>query len=288
MKSPFPYYGAKGRLAPWLASLLPQHRAYVEPCAGSAAVLFAKARSRVEVLNDLDENVTTFFRVLRDRRDELQQVLALTPYSRAEYRDCDLAPTDLSDLERARRFFVRCTQSFNANGAVPSQGTSWSNGCTRRGGSAANTVRDTVDQLDGFARRLRAVVIENRDFDHIVPLYDDTDTVFYVDPPYLGETRTGIDCERRKSRHYAHDMTQPEDHARLAEVLHGCAGTVLLSGYASPLYDELYADWPRVELAVQRPSANVRGASGRAVEVVWSNRDLGGQGAFDLGAEAVA
>jgi DNA adenine methylase len=287
VRPPFKFYGAKSRLAPWIASLLPPHRGYVEPFAGSAAVLFAKPPARHEVLNDIDGNVVTFFRVLRDRPDELARACRLTPYAREEYRAASLGD-DLDDLERARRFFVRCMQGFNANGAGSHAGCSWSNGSRRGGGSSANIVAGLVDQLEAIADRLRGVIIENRSYEHIVPLYDGPDVVIYADPPYLGETRTGIDREKRRARHYLHDLTTEDEHRALAEVLHQCDATVLLSGYASELYAELYGDWCTVEVSVQRPSANVAGGTGRAIEVLWCNRELSEQGSiFDL-AEASA
>ncbi|WP_329032218.1 DNA adenine methylase [Streptomyces sp. NBC_01725] len=277
MKPPFPYYGAKGRIAPWLVGHMPRdHRVYVEPFAGSAAVLFARPRPAVhEVLNDIDGNVTTFFRVLRDREQDLVRVLTLTPYGREEYRAADLEAPNLDDLERARRFFVRTTQSFNAAGAAASKRASWSNGM-RRGSSQATTVADVVDRLHTAAHRLRRVVIENRPAADLIALYDAPDVVLYCDPPYLDSTRTGL--RAATAGDYSYDTSTEPDHRQLAEVLHDCRSAVLLSGYGSPLYDELYGDWDRAEVSVQRPATNRRGHTGAAgVEVVWSNRPLSRQ-----------
>ncbi|MGH3587532.1 MAG: DNA adenine methylase [Pseudonocardia sp.] len=284
MKPPFPYYGAKGRLAPWLAGLMPAHRVYVEPFAGSAAILFARSRPAPhEVLNDLDGNVTAFFRVLRDRERDLVRQLALTPYSREEYRAADLAAEDLGELERARRFFVRTTQSFNACGAAAGSRASWSNGM-RRGSSQAVSVADVVDRLYAAAERLRRVVIENRAAVEVIAAYDADDTVVYCDPPYLETTRTGRQASQMGD--YAHDTSTEGEHRALAAALHGCAAAVLLSGYPSPLYDELYADWWRAEMTVQRPTSNRRGHTGPdGVEVVWSNRPLAAALQGDLFAE---
>lgn len=271
MRPPVPYYGSKGRLAGWIASLIPPHRTYVEPFAGSAAVMFAKRPSSVEVINDQDQNVTAFFRVLRDQHAELVRVLRLTPYARAEYLAADLDATDLGDVERARRFFVRATQGFN--GAGTGRWAGWSNGIRNGSTCDAHTVAGVVDGLHVVADRLRRVVIESRDAVEVIAAYDTPDTVLFLDPPYLASTRRGLDRARPKD--YAHDASTPEDHERFAEAARACAGTVLLSGYPSPLYDRLYADWHRIDRSVTRPSSNRRGREADdAIEVLWSNRPL--------------
>jgi DNA adenine methylase len=284
MRPPFPYYGGKGRLAPWIASLLPPHRMYVEPFAGSAAVLFAKPPSLHEVLNDLDRNVVAFFRVLREQREDLVDALRLTPYARDEYAAATLADEDLADLERARRFFVRTTQGFNAAGNCDGRSGSWSNGDRPERASKAVQIANLVDRLHQHAARLRAVVVDSRPAEQVIAAYDDADVAMYIDPPYLGETRTGLDKAKRRKADYRHDMPSARQHAELAERLHRCRAAVLLSGYPSPLYDDLYADWHRVQMSVRRPSTNRAGRVGAgAVEVLWSNRPLGVElSLFDL------
>lgn len=277
VKPPFPYYGAKGRLAPRIAALLPPHRVYLEPFLGSGAVLFAKPPAPHEILVDLDSNVTTFFRVLRDEADELARAVQLTPYSREEYYAAALRDVELPDLERARRFFVRTHQSYNGAGAGKAHGCSWSNGMLR-GSSRATTVADTADLLAAHAQRLRRVVIENRPALEVLPKYDAPDVVVYADPPYLGLTRTSLDPARRRTSDYATDMPAETDHRALAEQLTRMRAAVILSGYASPLYEELYAGWHQVRVRVARPSTNRLGHSGAAaVEVLWSNRPLSSQ-----------
>lgn len=277
MRPPFPYYGGKSRLAPLLVSLLPAHRTYVEPYAGSGAVLFAKAPSVNEILNDIDGNVVTFFRVLRERPEDLQHVCELTPYARAEFESCDLRENGIDELERARRFFVKASQSVNANGTFPGR-ASWAT-TVRQGSSKATTARRRVDAFMAVAERLRAVAVESRPAVEVVGRFDSPTTVFYVDPPYLGSTRTSLSVESgRRRRDYAHDMTTEADHRELAAALHAVEGVVLLSGYASDLYAELYGDWARIAIDVQRSSSNRRGAtSDIATEVIWSNRPIAQQ-----------
>jgi DNA adenine methylase len=275
MRAAFPYYGGKARLADRIAGLLPPHRTYVEPFCGSAAVLFAKAPSAHEVINDRDGNVVTFFRVLREQPEALQRACQLSPYAREEYEACDLRE-EVDDLERARRFFVRSTQSYNANGTFPGR-SSWVTSL-RQGGSKAASTRRRADALHLCAERLRSALVENRPALEALATFDSPGTVFYVDPPYLGSTRDSLSGAGRRIRDYAHDMPRRADHSVLALALHSCRGAVLLSGYSSDLYDELYAGWDRIEIPVARSSSNRRGvASDRACEVIWSNRPLASQ-----------
>ena len=260
----FPYYGGKARIASRLVDLMPPHKIYVEPFAGSLAVLLAKRPVRHEIANDSDGNVVTFFRMLREQPDDLARVLQFTPYARDEYETARL-DVEIDDLERARRFFVRATQGFNAAGTGSAAG--WSHSA-KRNQDRARTVSCAVDRLTEVANRLRGIAIENRDACAVIEKYDGPDTVIYADPCYLSGTRSS-------RRDYRHDGSAEADHRRYAKALRSCAGTVFLSGYASPLYDELYADWQRIEIPTIRPTANRDGASASvATEVVWTNAEV--------------
>ncbi len=110
-KIAFGWYGGKYSHLDWLLPLLPYTTHYCEPFGGSAAVLINRKPSPVETYNDIDREVVNFFRMLRDKQDELLQAIALTPFSREELRIASEDPLDgLTDLERARRFFVRARQ----------------------------------------------------------------------------------------------------------------------------------------------------------------------------------
>jgi site-specific DNA-adenine methylase len=160
---PTNYYGGMARLAHWIASLLPAHRTYVEPFAGSAAVLFAKAPSPTEILNDLDGQVVNFFRVLRERPAELVRALALTPYARAEYQQLAAGFEDpgLYELERARRWFVRVNQSIShlAGRGRPS---GWAAAYNTNGADHAHKFAALTNRLQACAERLRRVHLECR------------------------------------------------------------------------------------------------------------------------------
>lgn len=261
---PFAYYGGKGRLAPWIASLLPPHRVYVEPFAGSAAVLFAKEPATHEVINDRAGDLVTFFRVLRDRPDELIRACQLSPYSRDEFAAAQEPDPSIDDLEVARRWWVVVNQGFNKSARAKN---GWSSSVQCGNGEAKSLV-NRVARLEAVAARLAGVTIESRDALWVVDAYGKPDATLYVDPPYLASTRVD-------SVSYAHEFATEAEHRALADALHATPGAVVLSGYHSPLYDELYTNWWSTERRIVRRSSNkASGALPHATEVLWSNRDL--------------
>lgn len=276
-----PYHGGKGRIAHWIVPMIPPHRVYVEPFAGSAAVLLAKPVATHEILNDLDSNAVTFYRMLRERTEDLELACRLTPYARDEFLDADLEDDAIDDLERARRWWIRTSQSFNHTAGGK---TGWATSINR-GSNSARTVLNRIERFAAAVERLEHVVLENRDAVDVIRQYSAPDAVIYADPPYLASTRTAM--AKRPGGDYRHEFSTEADHARLAEALHATPATVLLSGYESPIYDELYPGWHKTGRRVLRRSSNGRSASQVHVnEVIWSNRPL----AEDLftGSEALA
>lgn len=275
MKAPFTYYGGKMGMAEWLAAMLPPHRVYIEPYAGSLAVLFEKRPATIEIVNDVDGAVVAFFACLRDRPDELERVCRLTPYARDEFAACaDLDDPALPQLEVARRFWCRVNQSFAKTAGTY---TGWSM-TTARTQSPAGSVVARIDRFVECAQRLVGVIIENRPAVELVVKFADAETVVYIDPPYPAEVRSGREAWAARGdpgKDYRHDMADHESHVEMAAALHATPATVVLSGYPGDLYDELFGDWWYTDKALTVHSAN--GATvGRAprVERVWSNRVL--------------
>lgn len=265
MKPPFAWYGGKTRLAPTIAGLLPPHRVYIEPFAGSCAVLFAKQPSDCEVINDLDGSVVNFFRVVRDRPEALERACRLSPYSRAEWRNCaEMDCPDADSVERARRFWVRVTQSFAAK-----TGSGWS--CsTSRSPPASVSAIGAVARFEEVAARLRRVAIEQCDAVACIERLARPDAVIYLDPPYVMSTRSVLG--KRPAGDYLHELTDA-DHRRLAAAVHNTPATVVLSGYPSPLYDELYAEWHHIDFRAFAAVGARKGAPlGLRTERLWSNR----------------
>lgn len=266
MKAPFPYFGGKSGMARAIVDLLPPHRVYVEPFAGSLAVLFAKPPAPHEVVNDLNHGIVTFFRVLRDRPEDLERVCSLTPYARHEYHLCGARDDTIDDLELARRFWVRINQSF----AKTDGGTGWSVTTARTQSPPASSI-SRIRRFAPAAERLATVTIESCDGADLVDRLATDDTALYVDPPYLSSTRVS---RSGNGGDYLHDMGTPEAHERLAEVLTTTPATVVLSGYPSALYDRLYADWWHTDIAVTAFSSNAKtSARGGRIERIWCNRE---------------
>ncbi|MEU7864083.1 DNA adenine methylase [Nonomuraea sp. NPDC049141] len=259
LRPPFQYYGAKGRLAPFLAGLLGPHEVYVEPFAGSAAVFFAKDSVPIETINDINGDLIAFMRVLRDRPRALIRAVELTPYARAEHAAAKLGDQSASDLERARRWWIQCTQSRSGEA-----GASWRRPTSRtRVNNPAGAKRASA-ALRWHAARLRKAFIEQVDAFELIERMDSAKTAMYVDPPYLRSTRNVFG-----SGHYVKEMDREPEHRRLLEVLVACKSAIVLSGYRSQLYDELLADWRRIDYRVRNSASDERR---HAIESVWINR----------------
>jgi DNA adenine methylase len=276
MRPPFAYFGGKAGSAETIVTMIPPHRVYMEPFFGSGAVFFAKPPSRFEIINDLDDSVVTFFRVLRAMPEALEEVCTLTPHARTEFERADLA-AELDDLERARRFWVRINQSF---AKTHSDRTGWSI-TTARTQSVPASIRGRIGRFAVVAERLMDTTIECCDAADLIDRLATGDTVIYADPPYVRSVRRrGV--QAGNGNDYRQDMTD-DDHRRLAEALRATPAFVILSGYPSPLYEDLYHGWCRIDRAVTAFSSNSRtnARTGR-VESIWTNRPVP-QLAMDFG-----
>lgn len=253
------YIGAKWQLADWITSFIPDaHDCYVEPFSGSAAVFFRKRPSAIEVLNDLNGDVVNFYRVLRERPDDLIRAIEFTPFSRYEYL-LSYETTDVP-LEAARRFYVRCWQSFGASGG---KRTGWRMQRNLNRGTNITREWSRTDGLWFAAHALKCAQIESRSALEIINQYDTPRTVFYIDPPYVLKSRSGGIGRKR----YLHEMSD-DDHRQLAETLHQIKGMAIVSGYASDLYDELFAGWKTYS------KTTTTNGQGKALEVVWLNPNV--------------
>lgn len=261
MKQVLKYPGAKTRLAPWICSYIPVHNVYLEPFFGSGAVFFNKQPCRVETINDINDDVYNYFKVLRDCPDELIRLIELTDYGRAEYESAwgrvdDFSKAHIiSNVERARRFAVRCWMTIGGGNLYQS---GFRSGQSSTSPNPAHTWSALPDVLRVASIRLKWVQIERLQALELISRYNTSDVFIYADPPYLHSTR--------KSNLYKHEMTD-QDHADLLTVLKRHPGKVLISGYDNDLYNQELAGW-RKETKLTLAEGGVK-----REEVLWMNYD---------------
>ncbi len=269
VKSPLKTHGGKSYLAERIVDLMPDHTCYVEPYAGGLSVLLAKDPEGVsEIVNDIDGDLTNFWRVIRDEKAfaSFQRSVEAIPFSEQEWHD---ARTGMChpyhamgepSVPRALDFFVYCRQSLAGRGVsfAPASTTR-----TRRGmNEQASAWLSSVEWLPMVHARLKRVMVLNRPALSVIRQHDGPGTLFYLDPPYLAETRTAPQV-------YAHEMDE-RDHDELLDLIRGVEGKVMISGYDSKLYARKLKGWRRVTF--DQPAHSAGGAEkGRRTEVVWMN-----------------
>jgi DNA adenine methylase len=248
------WHGGKWLLAPWIIENMPAHRVYVEPFGGAGSVLMRKDRAYAEIWNDLDGEVVNLFSVLRSARaEELVSALRLTPFAKVEF----IQSYELHDdpVERARRLVIRSFMGFGSNGHQKKTG--FRSNSNRSGTTPAHDWVNYPDGLVAAIERLRGVVILNNDAKSVMAGHDGVETLHYVDPPYVPETRD-------KGGDYAHEMTAAE-HSELLDFLDDLKGMVMLSGYPCALYDDRLSGWRRIARKALADGARER------TEILWMN-----------------
>lgn len=247
-------------MAPWIVEHLPPHDVYVEPFGGMASVLLAKEPIRLEVYNDVNYHLATLFGVLRDEAmaEELHHKLERTEYSRAlfhEARDALRSGKQMDPVDHAWNFSVIGLMAFSGNG---SQKTASFSTLTGRGGAnPAGTMIHAVDRLPLLARRLRGVYVENQDALKVIAQFDAVNTLFYLDPPYVG---------------HEHEYADSIDHDELVETLLSIQGMAVLSGVPNDTYTRLDEHGWRQEHKLKLVTADRRPQERRStMEVIWIN-----------------
>lgn len=254
MKALLKYPGAKNRLAPWIVSHIPSHKVYCEPFLGSAAVFLNKEPAYNEILNDLDDDIYNFFKVVRENPEELCRLIEATPYSRTEYTTAYVeSEEEALSIESARRFAVKCWQGFGC-------GNKYKNGYRRGIGAAspnpAKAWARLPETIQLAAERIKNAQIEHKDALELITDLCGKDTFIYIDPPYLQDTR--------KSYLYNHEMTD-EQHAELLQIVKESDCKIMISAYENELYDNVLADWKKEH------KSTTAECSRRRVETLYMN-----------------
>lgn len=221
LNSPIKWVGGKSRMRKTIIELLPKHSCYVEVFGGAAWVLFGKPVSDVEILNDIDQELINFFRVIRERPDDFIDSFDLELVSRAEFERLSALDThSLNALERAHRFYYLIMAGWGGELNYPRFQTSISDG--GHGNRLIGALKTLRERIDPIHTRLKTVIIENLSWQACVDRYDRTGCVMYLDPPYPGN---GVN--------YYHNMRDWKDHEQLAHRLKQTKCQWILSSYES-------------------------------------------------------
>jgi DNA adenine methylase len=232
---------------------MPEHKSYLEPFFGSGAVLFSKSQSKIETINDMDDEIVNLFKVIRLWPEELKRVVELTPYSRSEYNQAFHVPTE-DPIERARLLLIRSLQS---HGFRVTEKSGWKNDVQGREKSYCVSHWCEVPRIiDEVTKRLKEVQIENMDAVELITRFNYPNVFIYLDPPYVLSTRT--------RKQYQHEMSD-QDHIKLLETILQSNAKIMISGYQSELYDKYLKGWARLTFDATAEKGLKR------TEVIWMN-----------------
>lgn len=267
---PLKWHGGKHYLAARIVAIMPPHTHYVEPYAGGLAVLLAKSPDGVsEVVNDVDGRLTNFWKVLQDEEmfAAFHRLAEATPFSELEWQRARHSGAALRKhltrnemIQEATAFFVLCRQSLA--GRMKGFATLSRSRTRRNMNEQASAWITAVDGLPSVHARLRRVVVLDRPAVQVIRSEDSENTIFYLDPPYLKETRSVPDV-------YGFEMSRA-DHCELLDLVRTVRGKVMLSGYPSTLYDDALGDWNRRTFDLPNNAAAGK-SKARETEVLWCN-----------------
>jgi DNA adenine methylase len=279
---PCKIHGGKNYMARWIVSLMPRHLSYVEPYCGGCSVLFARDpddeslwlpphKGVSEVVNDLNCELTNFWRVLQEEACFAKFVRAVTamPFSGIEYADASknampTMPFDGPDAGRAVNFFVRNRQSL-AGRMTGFTGITKTRTRSRMNNETSAWI-STVEGLPAVhARLMRVLILPSQPAVEVIRKFDMEETLFYIDAPYVHSSRATT------SEYGQYEMTDAE-HVQLIEVLAKIRGKAMVSMYHHPIYDVLHLKygWRHVEYELPNHAAGGK-LKRRMVECLWMN-----------------
>lgn len=229
LKTPITYYGGKQQMLRHILPKIPTHHTYIEPFFGGGSVFWGKPPSAAEVVNDSNNRLITFYKVLKYDLDELQTLIDETFHSRAQHRETDAeyesGEVEISDVLRmAWAVWVQTNMSFSS---VIGGGFGYD-----RYGSCALRLHNKKKLLcDAYQERLKRVTIESYDVLKVMKAYDAPDAFFYLDPPY-------VSSDQGMYKGYSED-----DFVKLLDACAGLKGRFLLSSYPEPILLEYRQKW---------------------------------------------
>lgn len=258
MRTPITYYGGKLSLIQKILPLIPKHHSYTEPFFGGGALYFAKEKSQSEIINDTNDFVVNFYKVLKTNFDELKVKIDSTLYSRATYKVCLVMyrmPHLFNDIQKAWAFWILTSQGFS--GTIGA----WS---YDKDSSKARTFRNKKLRFTKeLSIRLETTQIENTDALKVITSRDTLNTFHFIDPPYLSGADQG---------HYS-GYTE-DDYIKLLDILTNIKGKFLLTTYDSDLLTEYVKKNNWHQIKIEKPLTAYKSTGGkrkRKVEVFTMN-----------------
>ena len=253
MNSFLSYLGGKSRLTDQIIRRIPNHECYVEVFAGASWLLFRKEESKTEIINDINSDLVTLYRVIKNHLDEFVRYFRWILVSREEFdRFRNTPPEVLTDIQRAARFYYLLKTGFGAKISSPTFSIAPSRP------SNLNLLR-MEEKLSAAHLRLTRVYIENAGYKKVLTRFDRPSTFFYLDPPYYR-------CEDD----YGKGIFAREDFPRLREILAGLKGKFILSLNDTPEVRDLYKDFRTLSVRTSY-SATGKGSKGGISEVLIMN-----------------
>ena len=233
MNSPFAYIGGKSRLSKQIIAAIPDHKTYCEVFSGAAWVFFRKPISKVEVINDLDSDLVTFYRVVQNHLEEFLKQFKWLLTSREWFQDWkdQLEIRGLTDIQKAARYYYVQRLAFGGKVKHRSYGVQIDRSVPR-----INLLR-LEEEMSSVHLRLAHVRIENLPWQELVKRYDRPDTFFYCDPPYHGHPD------------YKHNMLL-DNFIEMARILSSIKGKFILSINDHPDMWEVFKEFQIQEVSL--------------------------------------
>ena len=260
----FNYMGGKYYLSKKLLNFIPKHHCYVEVFGGSAKLLFTKEPSNIEVINDKNKLIANLFYVVSFYFDEFYSKISTLVYSRELFKifreKIKGYVIEIPDIDAAVMTYYLYNVSFS--GKISAFSFS-------KVTKSAMPFFNKIKNLPLIHDRLKNVIIENLDYEEIFKKYDDSNTFFYLDPPYYGYEKEG----------YYELNFSVEDHKNLLNLIKKLKGKWMLSGYDNELYQEELKEYNRYEFEVVKTSYGITSLSKEkkrpnGKEVIWFNYDI--------------
>lgn len=256
--SPLIWFGGKGKQAECIISKMPGHKKYIEPFGGAAHVISQKPRINHEVYNDIDGILVNFIMQSLENTEKLIKRCSSLPYSRELYERWKQEEMPRDPFEKAVRFFYLNRSAISKGNAEEVPKTGWRNSTSSSQNPAMGYV-NACQKIRGFSKRMQGVMIERLDFRSIIEKYDSEESLFYVDPPYVG-----------REKFYAGGFTL-QDHYELGELLNSVQGKVILSYYDDPVIDEIYGHWNIERHGAFKQAVGGQNVGGQAEELLIMN-----------------